>query len=540
MLAAASGGASLHAPQPVPRVTFRLAVIAASVSAAKVALFAAGGSAFLAAHGAAGLGWFYLALAMVAATAASLVAPRLERDCPGTALLALLAGTALGVLAVAGLLAGGWPWAGALLLLLAHVYNIASEILLWVLAATWLPAPDLRRATVWVCLAAAVGGFLGGVAAERLVAAGPAVACVLVTALAAAHGGFWLRRGLALPNRGSARPVEETFLEAATPLPARIGLLAHPLGPLLGACSFMLTLVWCMTEFLCFAVYERRFAEPATLAGFLAALYAFQQVVEFACIALVTGPVTRRMSPVGRSLLFPLGSLVSVLAMGREYGLPATVIAHTHTEAISNGLFDPVHAANFAAVPHRHQTRIRAASEGVCYPLGMAAGGAVLLLWPGGSELDLLLTATAAAAVLFLAVGVFTGTMVTPAMLQELGLVAELGPPPRRAELRAAKRALAPWARRTRLRERLLAARGGRARPAWLERRIAAGNRRALREVFARAGECAPGGLLPQLEVLLDSHRLERRALAAETLLSLPVRPLFLAFAPALRTCYLA
>lgn len=543
MLPAASGragsGPTARATSPA-RTIRRLAIVAASLSAAKVALFAAGGSAFLAAHGAAGLGWFYLALAIVAASVAVFMAPRLERGCPVLMLLRLLAGSAVLALAATGLLACGWPPAGALLLLLAHIYSIGSEILFWMLAALWLPAPDLRRATVWIYLAAALGGFIGGVATERLVAFGPAGACALITVLAACHGLFWLRRSLALPDRGGAGPGDEGELPAAgTRRPQ--GLLAHPLGPLLGACSFMLTLVWCMTEFLCFAVYERRFVEPAALAGFLAALYAFQQVVEFACIAILTGPVTRLMSPVGRSLLYPLGALLSVLAMGRDFNLPATLLAHTHSEAVSNGLFDPVHAANFAAVPLRLQARVRAASEGVCYPLGMAAGGAALMLWPGEGNLDLVLTATAAAACLFLAVGIFTGIMVTPSLLAELGLTAELGPSPSRAELRAARRALAPWARRTRLRARLLAAPRGRApAPPWLQGRIAAADRRALAEVFAQARRCAPGGLLPQLEVLLDSRRLELRALVAETLLSLPTRELFRAFIPALRTRYLA
>ena len=60
-----------------------------------------------------------------------------------------------------------------------------------------------------------------------------------------------------------------------------------------------------------------------------------------------------------------------------------------------------------------------------------------------------------------------------------------------------------------------------------------------LAEVFARAKSCHSGSLLPQLEVLLDSRRLELRALVAEAVLSLPVRPLFIAFLPALRTTYL-
>lgn len=536
------GPASLEA-RPELFATVRLAILAGCISAAKVALFAIGGSAFLTAHGAGGLAWFYVVLALLASSTAILVAPHLERGCCVTAMLILLTATAALSVMAGAMLAASVPGAGAALLMVAHIYNIGSEILLWVIAATWLRPPDLRRATVWIYLATALGGFVGGIGAERLLVLGPAAACVLVTLIGTGYGGIWLRRSLALPGRGSVWPIPEPAAEMEAPEAGgkRSGLLAHPLAPLLGASSFMLTLVWGMTEFLCFAVYEQRFDDPAALTRFLAALYAFQQLVEFGCIALLTGPVTRRLSPLARSILFPLGSLLTLLAMGRGFSLPATVLAHSHTEAVSNALFDPVHAANFAAVPHRLQARVRSVSEGICYPLGMAAGGLVLMGGAGEADLDLVLLATAGAACLFLAVGVFTGIMVTPSLLAQLGLTAELGPSPRRSELRVARRALVPWARRTRLRQRLLAARSGADRPPWLERRMALANRRALAEVFEHAKRCDPeGSMLPQLELMLDSRDPELRALAAETVLSLPVRPLFLDLMPALRSCYLA
>ena len=524
---------------PVRQATWRLALIALAVSAAKVGLFAVAGSAFLAAYGAEGLPWCYLALALLAASTALLLAPRLERACAVRTLCGLLLAMALIGSAVCGLLAFDLPGVPALLLVLAHAYNIASEILLWLLAAAWLPPPDLRRAQLWTCLSTALGGFAGGLLAERLVSVSPALAGAAATLMGCLYGALLLRRSLALPRAGSAKPLE--IEEEATAEP-EIGwgeLARHPLGPLLAAGSFMLTLVWGLTEFLSFAVYERFLPQPATLARFLAALYAVQQLAEFLCVVLLTGPVTRRFSPLARSVLFPCGSLLTLVAMGRGFGLGTAALAHTHAEALSNGLFDPVHAANFAAVPQRLQARVRAASEGVCYPLSMAAGGLVLLLGPGADNLEAVLAITIGAALLFLAVTSFTGLMVTPTLLGELGLTAELGASPRRAQLRAAERALAPWVRRTRLRQHLLAVRvavPGRER---LERRVARANRRALAAAFAEARRCDPGDLLPRLEVMIDSRRLDRRALVAETVLSLPVRRLFVPILPALRMSYL-
>ena len=314
--------------------------------------------------------------------------------------------------------------------------------------------------------------------------------------------------------------------------------MSQPLGPLLGASSFMLTLLWVVTEYLCLDFYQRAHAgAPERLAPFLALLYAGLQVVELACIVLLTGPVTRRASPAWRSVLFPLGALLTLVLMRSQPSTAAVVLAHAYTEAASNGLFDPVHASNFAAVPLRFQARLRAVSEGICYPAGMAAGGLALLagpMEPTGLQLPAIL-----AAFLFVVVGAYTGIMVAPSLLSALGLAAEIGPAPPRASLRAAARALRPWARRARLRNRLLLARGGGHGADHLRRRIERADRRALAQVFRDARRCDPSDALAQLEVLLDSRSRERRALVAEAVLSLPVRRLFLPFLPALRRRYL-
>ena len=74
----------------------------------------------------------------------------------------LLLATAALVAVAAAALALALPGGPLALLILAHLYNIASEIMLWLVAAAWLPAPELRRATVWIFLATALGGFVAG------------------------------------------------------------------------------------------------------------------------------------------------------------------------------------------------------------------------------------------------------------------------------------------------------------------------------------------------------------------------------------------
>ena len=530
----------------VPALTggVRVAILAGAISAAKVVLFAVGSGSFLAVHPAEELAWVYLGLAAIAATGALALAPSLERARPVAAMTWLLLATTALVTLAAGALALALPGAPLALLILAHLYNIASEILLWLVAAAWLPAPELRRATVWIFLATALGGFVGGVAVERLLAFGDEMALLAGTAAAIIYAGLWLAasdRALGHGGAAGSPPAEDPPTVDGGPVATWGTLFAHPLGPPLGTASFMLTFVWVLTEFLCLAQYQEKVA-PGELSQRLAQIYALLQLVEFACIALVAGPVTRWVPPIWRSVIFPGGALLSLLWMNRDtHGLWGVYIAHAYTESASNALFDPVHASNFAAVPMRLQARLRAVSEGVCYPLGMAAGGAVLLLAPIQSthpEQSIMLVATIAA-MLFTGVGMFTGIMIGPSLLSALGLTVETGAPATRAELHSARHALVPWARRVKLRHRLFQSLVLDATADGTRWRIDRADRRAMRQVFAQARRCAEGGPMARLEILLDSRSPERRALVVEAVLSLPLRRLFLPFQPALRRRYL-
>lgn len=522
----------------------RVAILAGALSAAKIVLFAVGYGSFLAVHPAKELAWVYLGLAAIAATSALILAPRLERVRPVAATGWLLLATAVLVVGVALGLVLELPRAPLALLILANLYNISSEIMLWLVAAAWLPAPDLRRATVWICLATALGGFVGGVAAERLLDLGAAAALVVGTLAATFYAALWLAasdRAIGQADADTATPVDGPHT-AADDAAGWSVLLAHPLGPPLGAASFMLTFLWVLTEFLCFARYQDEL-DPGALPSFLARIYAMLQFVEFGCIALFAAPVTRWVVPVWRSVIFPAGALVTLFWMAREKNdLWPVVLAHAYTESASNALFDPVHASNFAAVPLRLQPRLRAVSEGICNPLGMAAGGLVLLLGSPAQHAEAVqavMLMAMIAAMLFIGVGVFSGVMVAPSLLTALGLTAEVGVPPTPAELRAACRTLLPWARGARLRHRLLLGLGQGERADRIRRRIDRADRRALRQVFALARRCDQGGPTARLEVLLDSRSAERRALVVEAVLSLPLRRLFVPFLPALRRRYL-
>jgi hypothetical protein len=520
--------------------TLRLGLIAAAISAAKIAFFTVGGSALIERAGVEALPLFYIGLALVAGPLALWVATGAQHRNPALALSrTVLAAAAAGPVA-AGLLGLDLPGAAIFLLGLAHLFNILTEILLWLVAARWFPAPELRRTTAWVFLAYALGGFAGGMLTQALLVLGDVPACALVVVAGSLGAAWGLRHSRRLPRQGGLR--EATEPETPTPIGTWPALRAfaglcrrYPLALLIALASFLLTTVYVLTEFLCFSVYAGLLTGRGSSAAFFAALYAWGQALEFAIVLLAAGPVTRRLSPVARNVLFPLGSLSTLLWMGQNQGLTATVAAHLHAEAVSNGLFDPVHNANFAALPTATHPITRAVSEGVLYPAGMAAGG-LLLLWVGqGPSLAPTLALAQATALLFAVLGVLIGVQIVPALLTSLGRFSEQRGPIRRGDVRAAVRSLAPTARRLRSRLVLLA----QSCPPERRQRIQAINRRSLQTALARSAELDPSGTVRLLARRLEDPDPDTRAMAVEALLSLPVRPVLLPFLPVLQTLYL-
>ena len=123
------------------------------------------------------------------------------------------------------------------------------------------------------------------------------------------YAALWLaasNRALGHGGADGSMPTDEPAAVATGPAGTWSALFAHPLGPPLGAASFMLTFVWVLTEFLCFARYQQM-VDPDALPEFLARIYALLQLAEFACIALFAGPVTRWVPPVWRSVDLPRG-----------------------------------------------------------------------------------------------------------------------------------------------------------------------------------------------------------------------------------------
>lgn len=360
-------------------VVVRLALVAGLLSAGKVLLYTTGTTLFLARDGIAGLPLLYVALAVLA-TLVSIGLGRIVDRVPGGRLLPGLA-LAIG-LVVAGLLLGlalGLEGAPLALLLTAHLYDIVTDIVFWVLAAAFLDNLRLRRLTTRLYIAIALGGSTAGILAERaLLWLQPQqlIAPVILLATLAALV-LW---PLAVP-----RAVDD--LQDGGDAPGGLGdlgrfLARHPFALLLALNSMMLTVVYSLTEFVCFALYAEAYVDEAELGRFLALVFAGLQLAELAVLWLAAQGVVERAGPLLRNLLFPFASLACLAALLAQPRLGWAILAHLNTEAVSNAVFEPVNTTNYGALPAAVHGRARTLADGVFYPIGMALAGLVLAVLP--------------------------------------------------------------------------------------------------------------------------------------------------------------
>ncbi len=360
-------------------VVLRLALVAGLLSAGKVLLYTTGTTLFLARDGVAGLPLLYVALAVLA-TLVSIGLGHVVDRVPGGR---LLPGLALAIaLVMIGLLVAlvlGMAWAPMALLLTAHLYDIVTDIVFWVLAAAFLDNLQLRRLTTRLYIAIALGGSTAGILAERaLLWLSPAQLLLPVILLAAlAVLALW------------STPVPRTTGEAAADGDSGTGLgdlgrflARHPFALLLALNSMMLTVVYSLTEFVCFALYAEAYTDEAELGRFLALLFAGLQLAELAVLWLAARGVVERAGPFLRNLLFPIGSLACLAALLAQPRLGWAILAHINTEAVSNAVFEPVNTTNYGALPAAVHGRARTLADGVFYPVGMALAGFVLAILP--------------------------------------------------------------------------------------------------------------------------------------------------------------
>ena len=291
--------------------------------------------------------------------------------------------------------------AGAYFMILAtaFIFEIAIEILFWAACAAYVDTTELKRTTPLICLAIALGGAFGGLLARALswTVDAPDLLLVMVVFAGVAILQFAVPSDFdELQDSQSARRPRAAKHRLENGISC--GWLSVTRC---SSCSpsnaLALTILYGIAEFLILSVYREHYPQEQELTRFLGIVFALLQACEFVLLASLSRTLLERTTPLVRNLVFPLTSLICFLGLAFSNKLGAAVIAHVNAEAASNAIFQPVHNANFLALPLRIQGRARTLAEGIFYPSGLAIAGAVLW-W-----LD---TTGAIAAAEFIAVGI--------------------------------------------------------------------------------------------------------------------------------------
>lgn len=411
----------LGLPRDRMRIVWRFIGMAITLAAAKVFLNTVGFALFLTNEGASQLPRFYLVLALAAITLSAALGVVVDR----VPKLRIARATLVAILILAGM--GKWmidaDIAGAYFIILssAFIFEIAIEILFWASCAAYLDTMELKRATPLICLAIALGGAFGGWFARALawrIDSSDLLLTMLVFACLATLQ-------FALPADIRALPDGQAENVTSRRRTLRLAGLSrvcsrYPLLILLGLNALTLTILYGIAEFLILSVYSEHYPTEQELTRFLGMVFALLQGCEFLLLASLSRVLLERTSPLLRNLVFPLTSLVCLVYLALSNKLSAAVITHINAEAASNAIFQPIHNANFLALPLAIQGRARTLSEGVFYPAGLAIAGAIL--WSTGKS-----GTTAAAefiailfALAFILLNVGTGLLFQPTLIARM------------------------------------------------------------------------------------------------------------------------
>ena len=318
-----------------------------------------------------------------------------------------------------------WELVPAAILIAAHVYDIVTDIVFWLLAAALLDNLRLRRHTPRLFIAIAVGGSVAGIIAERALATvaiehllWPVVGLVCIAVALFGKAAAGLAAAAETDPSDAGQPVESSGLVRLADL--RQFLARHPFALCLALNSLLLTTVYSLTEYVAYAVYSETIQDEVELGRLLALLFAALQVAELGVLWFGAHGIVERAGPMLRNLLFPLTSLACLLALLFQPRLGWAVLAHINTEAVSNGVFEPVNATNYGALPIRVLGRARTLADGIFYPLGMAFAGLVLTFLPAADAIFRATLLAVIASLFFVALNVIIARSYLPTLLRQL------------------------------------------------------------------------------------------------------------------------
>jgi hypothetical protein len=409
---------------PRERVRFarRFIGIAVTLAAAKVFLNTVAFALFLANEGPGQLPRFYLVLALAAIVLSiglGIVVDRMPKlHLARITLVMIMLASAAGKL----MLAAGLPGAYFAILATAFIFEIAIEILFWAACAAYVDTTELKRTTPLICLAIALGGAFGGLLARALSWTVDAPDLLVIMVVFAGIALFQF----AVPADFDELQDSQSPAAAGDEAPRgewRLLRLAtrHPLLVLLALNALALTILYGIAEFLILSVYREHYPQEQELTRFLGMVFALLQACEFVLLASLSRTLLERATPLVRNLVFPLSSLICFLGLAFSNRLAVAVIAHVNAEAASNAIFQPVHNANFLALPLRIQGRARTLAEGVFYPTGLAIAGALLWWLEAAGAIAAAEFIAVMFTLVFILINVGVGVLFLPTLIANVG-----------------------------------------------------------------------------------------------------------------------
>lgn len=305
--------------------------------------------------------------------------------------------------------------------IIGYVLEIILDTMFWLVAADYLPTRDLKRYTPKLAMAFAVGGVAGGVSASLFCRALSADYLMLLACT-------FLAVCCRLSSRISRRLQPLDDKEAADEEPGLLDTLrascavfrSFPIAGLIATSILLMSALFCLQDYLSMTIFADTFAGEDELARFMALVFAGQQALEILMLATCGSLVIDRAGPLVRNLVFPLSTVICLIALLGSWTLPVALLVSFNANSVSNGVFEPVKTMNYAAVPHRSLGPIRMLVEGMIYPLGIAGSGAGLLVLQSRFAPETALSLALLLSAFFLGSSALLGAMYAPSMIRSL------------------------------------------------------------------------------------------------------------------------
>ena len=372
-----------HLDLPVDRLPRFLVFLALAVSifAAHALVRTVAEALFLVHAGAASLPLYFVCVFFASAPAAVAIARLIDRIPRGSLMKSSLIGAAAVIAALS--FVARQPSKVTMLAVLIGVVLVEILVVMqfWVLLSDYFTVLEQKRVVPALTLALAAGGMLGGVLANGLVrvVSAPAVLLALVPLYAAAYLLISRLQRSATSLQGADEGEAGEGLWAS--LRALPGLArAFPIVGLLPLVGFLDIVLGAFGAYLSYAIYESSFPTEREMTAFLGALRAVLCVTQVVLIYAVTRPLIRRLGAGRLNMVYPVTTLASFTALVVSSSVPAAVLANANFDTVSSGINNPVENLTYNAVPPRFLGRVRAISEGILQPSGLAACG-LTLFW---------------------------------------------------------------------------------------------------------------------------------------------------------------